>query len=363
MINKEIKVPDLELFERYAENQYSNEDLETIYKWFEKPGYDLIRRRVMNHYWIKIVNVYKVDKNIELKNLLDKVHHKLNLASNKSISEPPKVLPMNSTLMILYRIAAVIVIPLLIIAMSYFFNDERFFPSKQVLYSEISSPYGSRIKVDLSDGSEVWLNHGSKLKYPQKFKKNEREVFLNGEAYFQVNEDPSRPFIIRTSEPCVKVMGTNINLKDYSNDHSVEITLEEGSAILCKSLPDGSLLKIADLKPGQQAISSKISKKLTITEVETEKYTSWKDGKLMLLDDPMDIVIKKLERWYNVEIELEDQELREYRYTATFVDETIPQVLQLLSLATPIEFSITSRIKMPDNTFSKSKVIIKKKKN
>jgi len=77
----------------------------------------------------------------------------------------------------------------------------------------------------------------------------------------------------------------------------------------------------------------------------------------------MDVVISKLERWYNVDIELADPSLKEYRYTATFIDETLPQVLQLLSLATPIEFHFASRIKQPDNTYSKSKVIISKKTN
>jgi len=352
---------DIELFERYAGNHYSSEDLETIYKWFEKPGYSLIRRRVMNYYWSKLKNVTAGEKDTDLNTLLDKVHHKLNLTSNKPISGSPEVSSWNIALMALYRVAAVIVIPLLIISLSYFFKDERFFPSKQASFSELYAPLGSRLKVDLPDGSEVWLNHGSRLKYPQKFRKGSREVFLSGEAYFKVKEDPSRPLIVRTSGPYVKVIGTSFNLMAYPDDSFVVMTLEEGKVILNESLPDGSAKRISDLKSGMQAVFDINSKKYSITNVEIEKFTSWKEGKLIFLDDPMEFVVKKLERWYNVDIELKDQELREYSYTATLVDETLPQVLKLMSLATPIDFSITTRVKQPDNTFSKSKVIIKRR--
>jgi len=377
-----------ELFERYCKNNYSREDIEDIYTWFEKPGYDLIRRNAIHKYWSQLETKDINEEDIGSELLLDKIHHKINLDADRSvlavISGSKEILPMSSILKVFFRVAAVLIIPLLIVSVTYFLNDERFFPSRQVLftetylpgesderilqsgkvtYSEIYSPLGSRIKIDLSDGSEVWLNHGSKLKYPQKFGKDSREVFLSGEAYFNVNEDPARPFIVKTSVLCVKVVGTSFNLSAYPDDNTIKATLDEGKIIIFKALKDGSSERITELEPRQQGVFIVNSKKFTVQTVKTVKYTSWKEGKLLLLDDPMDIVISKLERWYNVDIELADPNLKEYRYTATFIDETLPQVLQLLSLATPIEFNFTSRIKQQNNTYSKSKVIISRKTN
>lgn len=377
-----------ELFERYCKNNYSREDLKDIYTWFEKPGYDLIRRNAMNYHWSKLETKDITEENIGSELLLDKIHHKINLEADRSVSSVISGLkepsPMNSVLKVLYRVAAVLIIPLLIVSVTYFLNDERFFPSKQALltetylpgesderilqsekvsYSEIYSPLGSKIKIDLSDGSKVWLNHGSQLKYPQKFGKDSREVFLSGEAYFNVNEDPSRPFIVKTSVLCVKVVGTSFNLSAYPDDNTIKATLDEGKLIIYKALKDGYSERITELEPRQQGVFNVNSKKFTIQTVKTEKYTSWKEGKLLLLDDPMDIVISKLERWYNVDIELADPNLKEYRYTATFIDETLHQVLELLALATPIECHFSSRIKQKDNTYTKAKVIISKKTN
>lgn len=377
-----------ELFERYCTNNYSREDLETLYTWFEKPGYDLIRRNAMSKYWSQLETKEISKEDIDSELLLDKIHHLINLNAKQYgldvISGSKKILHMNSVIKVFYKVAAVLIIPLLIVSLSYFLQDERFFPSKQdlftetylpgesderilqsenVTYSEIYSPLGSKIKIDLSDGSEVWLNHGSKLKYPQKFGKDSREVFLSGEAYFNVNEDPARPFIVKTSVLYVKVVGTSFNLSAYPDDNTIMTTLDEGKIIIFKALKDGSSEKITELEPRQQGVFNVNSKKLTVQTVKTVKYTSWKEGKLLLLDDPMDIVISKLERWYNVDIELADPNLKGYRYTATFIDETLPQVLQLLSLATPIEFHFTSRIKQQNNTYSKSKVIISRKTN
>ena len=377
-----------ELFERYCKNNYSREDFVDIYTWFEKPGFDLIRRNAIHKYWSQLETKDINEEDIGSELLLDKIHHKINLDADRSvlavISGSKEILPMSSILKVFFRVAAVLIIPLLIVSVTYFLNDERFFPSRQVLftetylpgesderilqsgkvtYSEIYSPLGSRIKIDLSDGSEVWLNHGSKLKYPQKFGKDSREVFLSGEAYFNVNEDPARPFIVKTSVLCVKVVGTSFNLSAYPDDNTIKATLDEGKIIIFKALKDGSSERITELEPRQQGVFIVNSKKFTVQTVKTVKYTSWKEGKLLLLDDPMDIVISKLERWYNVDIELADPNLKEYRYTATFIDETLPQVLQLLSLATPIEFNFTSRIKQQNNTYSKSKVIISGKTN
>ena len=352
-----------EIFQRFIEDIYSRGDIDYIIKCFDNHVSNKSLVSACKDYWYHHFDKpadSESESNFE--SILDRIHHHLNLMNNKPLSTSTSGLArkiFNTSLNVFYRVAAITVIGLLIAASYYYIRNDRFITEGQLAYSEIIAPPGSRIKIDLPDGSTAWLNHGTVLKYPQKFSKKSRELFISGEAYFNVIKEKNHPFILKTSDVDIHVLGTSFNVMAYNDDQDIEVTLETGSLDLYYSSQDKSTDKIASLKPGDRIVIDRDSRKISKHYGNTDVYTAWKDGIIIFRDDLMDVIVKKLERWYDVEIELVSEELTKYRFTATFTDETLPQVLHLLSVAVPIDYTIKPRIKQNDNSFSKSKVILK----
>jgi ferric-dicitrate binding protein FerR (iron transport regulator) len=139
------------------------------------------------------------------------------------------------------------------------------------------------------------------------------------------------------------------------------LILESGSVRLCSGNSNENKT-ITNIKPGELAVFDTVTNKLTISNVDVRKYTSWKDGVLIFRDDHMEDVVRKLNKWFNVEIILQSPELKEYVYTATYRDETLPQILELLKISAPIKYDIADRERLSDNSYSKRKIIITKRK-
>jgi ferric-dicitrate binding protein FerR (iron transport regulator) len=364
-MNSEDKIQSCEKLKRYIENNYSAEDLEYISLHINDPGTEKTLISICKEYWYHRFDLIPENKEEpDFKSLLDQMHHKINLIDNKPVSVKSSTSPtmnvIRTAVRVFYRIAAVLVISAIIIGVPYYLKNGGFSSEADLRYSEIIAPLGSRIRIDLPDGSSAWLNHGTILKYPQNFGKKTRELFISGEAYFNVREDKKRPFILQTSEISICVKGTTFNIMAYADDNAVEVTLEQGKLDMYAGSVDDEQNKISSLRPGDHVIYDLTTEKVTKNILrDTDIYTAWKDGYIVFRDDPMESIIKKLERWYNVEIELTDKELLDYRFTATFTDETLPQVLHLLSIAVPMDYTISSRIKQEDDTYSKDKVFIK----
>lgn len=171
--------------------------------------------------------------------------------------------------------------------------------------NQLIIPYGNRSRVLLSDGTTVWLNAGSRLIYPSKFTGKRREIILSGEAFFDVYKNPDQPFIVKTNDMDVKVLGTRFNISAYPEDTTVQTVLEEG-AITFHS--DGSqwFVKDLELKPNQMAIYNKRRKDTKIYEVNAGFYSSWTKGLLSFEDANLYSILKKLERYYNVRFHFDD---------------------------------------------------------
>ncbi len=259
----------------------------------------------------------------------------------------------------LTKVAAILFLPLLITSLVYLFYT-RSSTEMQEFYSEINVTYGTVTQFVLSDGTNIWLNSGSHFEYPTQFTGATREVYLEGEAYFEVAKS-TRPFVIRTKHMEVIAKGTSFNILAYPDDDMIQATLVEGNVALYKLLPDSKPLFLAELKPNEKATYDK-NELLIELESNIEKYTSWKEGKLIFHDDSLEEIVKKLSRWYNTDIQLIDQELKTYSYTATFTDETLLQVLELLEKSAPITYTYSQRNKNQDGTFTKRQVEIRIKK-
>lgn len=209
-----------------------------------------------------------------------------------------------------------------------------------LVYNVIKIPYGKRFELKLSDGTNVHLNAGSSLRYPVQFvEKDKRQVFLDGEAYFDVSKDAKHPFIVTSNDMDVKVLGTKFNVTSYKKDGKTYAVLVEGS------IAASSKLELHDnviLKPGYRAYFE--DKKLKTETADVRKYIAWVSGELMFIDDSFDVISNKLERKYNVEIINNYKELNDIVITATFKNENIYQVLKTFQTYEAFDFTINDRI-------------------
>ena len=263
----------------------------------------------------------------------------------------------SNVLGLIQRIAAVLLLPVIVASAFYFYSERINHNQFTTVYNTVETPLGMRSSLTLPDGTKVWLNAGSSISYPVLFANNFRQVNLIGEAYFEVKKDKKWPFVVNTKNMNVIVSGTSFNCNAYPENDQVQTVLVEGEVTLVNQ----SATELTTLNPGELAVFNNNNQRITKTKTDLSKYIAWKSGKLMFRDDKMNKVVEKLERWYNVEFEIEDREIANYVYTATFIDESLDQVLKMLSLSAPIRYSISERNKQADQTFAKAKVKLYKK--
>lgn len=168
--------------------------------------------------------------------------------------------------------------------------------------NQVIIPYGKRSEVTLSDGTHIWLNSGSQLSYPVVFAENSREVFLSGEAFFDVQKDPARPFTVVTKDLKVTVLGTRFNISSFNNDQTTQAVLVTGRITASQN----KLFSANhELLPGERIVYDRTEDHITRDKVDVELYTSWINGYLIFRNEPVTGVIKKLERSYNQKILME----------------------------------------------------------
>ena len=168
--------------------------------------------------------------------------------------------------------------------------------------NQVIIPYGKYSFLTLPDSSEVWLNSGSRLLFPNKFKSNKREVFLVGEAYFKVMADKTKPFIVNTNELSVEALGTEFNISSYVGDNIVNTALAEG-LVKIQRINHGLFDRDIYLKPNQISSFNKTTQELSIKDVNIAYHTSWKDGFFLFENEKLNRITVRLERYYNVEIQ------------------------------------------------------------
>lgn len=207
-------------------------------------------------------------------------------------------------------------------------NDEL------VRYQEFSTPPGQRAKVLLADGTEVWLNANSTLRYPERFDLKQRQVELHGEAFFEVKKNEGKPFTVKTSRMDIKVTGTKFNVNAYQTEKYFVASLVEGTiSVSCMNDWD----KTFTLKPQQQIIVSDNSS--DVSSFENTDFMSWKDGVFIFDDMLLADIIKKLELYYDVSIIVESKKLGNFRYTGKFRQrDGVETVLKKLQIVYPFTY-------------------------
>lgn len=221
----------------------------------------------------------------------------------------------------------------------------------------ITSAPGMVTKTILPDGSEVWLNALSSLTYPQRFTEKERTVQLSGEAYFKVVSDKKHRFNVETPQKMiVSAYGTEFNVNAYESDENYEVTLASGYVEVSSEI--GSKATEA-LVVDEKAILHISTGNMHVVTADTYVETAWKDGKMVFRREKLVKIAEKLSRKFGVDICLEGDRLKEYEYTATFTEETLEDILDLLKRSAPITYSISKQKQLNNKTFTRRAVTIK----
>ncbi len=236
------------------------------------------------------------------------------------------------------RIAAAAILFFLIGIASQYFVSEKFSADFLNQYSTVIVPEGQKSMIVLPDGSNVWLNSGSSLKYKNSFNAKIREVEIAGEGFFEVKRDKSRMFRVHSGDIAVEVYGTAFNVKNYSEDKKLEVTVENGNVGVVR---EGALL--ADLTRGKQVSVSKTDREVLVSDANVEVVTAWKNNELIFDDSPFEEVIRYLERWYGVKITIEEKMKKNHNYTFKVKTESLTELLKLLKVITPLEYKIDGK--------------------
>ncbi|MBW8245135.1 FecR domain-containing protein [Muricauda oceani] len=214
-------------------------------------------------------------------------------------------------------------------------NEQFEEKSSQIILA--STSIGENKTITLSDGTKVTLNANTTFSYPEKFSEESRDVSLQGEAFFDVAHNPEKPFIVATENGMnIQVLGTVFNVKSYPEDQNVETTLVSGKVKVVEEHNQKTVV----LAPSQRATYVKDADKLIVDNVQTKKFTAWREGKLIYDETPIRQVISDLKRKYKVDISVESPGIMDYKYTGEFDNLGIEQILDLFEVSSPILYKM-----------------------
>lgn len=210
-------------------------------------------------------------------------------------------------------------------------------PGSKIKYNTITTPKGGQFQVMLPDGSRVWLNAGSSLRFPTSFTGIDRKVELKGEAYFEIAKNIQMPFIVHTDDSDIKVLGTHFNVMAYEDEKHTSTTLLEGSVQVLKG--SDKLL----IKPGESAVLNKTTGSINVTETDTEQAIAWKNGYFIFDNENIESIMRKVSRWYNVEVTYSGN-MNNKDFAGTISrDKNVSELLQMLELTGAVHFKIEGR--------------------
>ena len=208
-------------------------------------------------------------------------------------------------------------------------------------YNKLTTPIGGEYSLVLSDGTKVFLNADSELKYPVEFSDGKRIVDLKGEAYFEVHKDSLRPFIVRMNGAEVTVLGTSFNVNTYGDDGQIYTTLVNGSVRVSSMKNKQEEI----LKPGMQSVMNVQSGLLTVRKVDVEPYVAWREGRFVFRAMTLDLIMRQLQRWYDFEVFYQNSELKDYEFRGVIKrDMDLDKVLSVIKATTNVDFEVKGKV-------------------
>jgi ferric-dicitrate binding protein FerR (iron transport regulator) len=283
-----------------------------------------------------------------------KIEH-LYLDFKQQLANRQKTVRLNSYSFLKYAAVFILAIGL----SSLFFYSQSHFSSthgSEIHYTTVFADNGQVPKILLPDSSVVWLNSGTKITYNTNFAASNREINLEGQAFFKAAKNEKIPFKVFCNNIEIRVLGTRFDVSAYPNDKNINVVLESGKVeILNPKIKSFSY----ELNPGEMAQYDTLSGNISLKKVNPERFTSWKDGILIFRDDPMSEVITKLQRKYDIDIVVEQPDVYKSVFTATIKNETLEEIFKSISYAC----SVKHRIIRGENLNTRTKIILTTKTN
>ena len=327
---------DKEALENYVNDRYSRSDYRRVVRRFSQDD-DVELKDDMRDHWDKLpekqpLSTYLTGLFTSLKfRIIPDQYHRTTVSS------------------FYQKAAAILFIPLLLGTLYLFWH---LLPEQNEAMASIHSPLGARTAFVLPDGTTGWLNSGSELSYPVNF--DERNVVLNGQAYFDVVKQKNNKFKVKASHIAVVVYGTSFDISAYKNEPEIDVVLLEGEIRVQGHDGNGAVI----MEPNQRLNIKKAEKKATISLVDAASQISWTQGILQFNGEPLQEVMRKLGRWYNVDFEIKDDQLKRYNFKATFKEEPLEEILRMMALTTPMRYEFQERKLNENGVYMKRKIII-----
>lgn len=294
------------IIKRYLSGRFPKETEERVQRWIIADKDTKEKEEASFEYW----NELDTKINANTYSALKRVNQKIGYSERQTIHIPF----YKKTL----RIAAIL-IPLLLITGGYLYYTQN----KLI---EITVAYGDTQHLFLPDSSEIWINSGSNIKYPKSFTGNQRLVYLEGEAYFSVKKDQAKPFIVKTEQLSVKVLGTKFNLKAYSDDENITTTLTNGKVEVSTQSQEKQILK-----PNEQLTYNIKTSVMNIENISPAETDAWFTGQILFINSSFQDIKQTLERRFNITIDDKTNIPVSRLYTVKFLKgETLDEILQVL---------------------------------
>ncbi len=264
----------------------------------------------------------------------------INAINEQYYTKKSHIFGSHEAVQLFQKLAAILIIPVILFFVYYTWIRKPV--PKNIDYTEAIVPMGQKSEIVLPDSTHIWLNSASHLRYPVKFGSATREVFLDGEAYFEVKHKGHIPFVVHTSDLVVKVLGTKFNVKTYPDDEEVETALLEGEVHLQVSTDLGEdHVKILVMKPGEMINYSRANSSVLKTGFKADEIISWRNNRLIFRDDTFDKLVKKVERWYNVKIIYDQSLFKDKKLTVELLEgESLERLFQIIEKTIHVNYKI-----------------------
>lgn len=326
----------IELATKYLSQETSREETASLFSYLEKDEYYQLFNRIKEKWNEKVVAeehpVFNLEKN------LNSLEAKIRTAEpNFTFTKKNKTTSIFHINPMILKIAATILIMVSVAGGYFYLANLNKADDDEPVWQEKITALGEKAIINLLDGSNVTLNADSKLRYPIHFSRKQREVFIEGEAFFEVSKDSSKPFIVHSNNLITTVLGTKFNVKAFAGDENIKVSLVEGKVKVSKAnqnVADDIVL----LSPTQQLV---YLRKKNISSVETFDYQEeigWKDNILKFNDEPLQKAFVKLERFYGVKFELADKVRANLKITANFKGDSFKTVAEVIKKLTKLEY-------------------------
>jgi transmembrane sensor len=357
-------LPDLkELLRKYKEKTCTIEELARLRSYFSARNYESLVKKSLYQELENFVPSQEKAQGPDFKRIFENIQS--NISESSSAETETQIAEKRRPVYLQILKIAAIVIPFFLLGgiLSYYILENRQKP-EYITYTEIRAPFGARTEIVLPDGSAVWLNAGSRIKYMNVFNRDNREIELNGEAYFKVAKNADLPFDVKTGDLSIQALGTEFNVKSYDDEDFIETTLVEGKIAIYQGQKQK---KSVYLEPHQQAFYMRDNKDLTVRDLKVVKESkpeilkfrkgiiyiaekidpqpivAWKDNRLILQGEELSSLVIKLERKYDVKFIFGSEKLKQFRFTGTLENETLTQVMDVIKLSSPLGYKLQGK--------------------